>query len=99
MTRMHDPAHPGEILRELVLDPLGLTVTEAAEQLGVSRKTLHKILAGAGGVAADMALRLEELFGKPDATHWLRLQAARDLWVAREARRQMRGATGRSMGQ
>jgi antitoxin HigA-1 len=96
MATMHDPAHPGEILRELVLDPLGLTVTEAAERLGVSRKTLHKILAGAGGVTADMALRLEEVFGKPDATHWLRLQAARDLWVAREARRQGRSATARS---
>jgi len=47
--------------------PAGLTVTEAAERLGVSRKTLHKILAGAGGVTADMALRLEEVFGKPDA--------------------------------
>ena len=96
MTTMHDPAHPGEILRELVLDPLGLTVTEVAERLGVSRKTLHKILAGAGGVTADMALRLEEVFGKPDATHWLRLQAARDLWIARQAHRRNRRPIARS---
>jgi addiction module HigA family antidote len=97
MTTMHDPAHPGEILRELVLDALGMTVTDAAERLGVSRKTLHKILAGTGGVTADMALRLEEAFGKPDAAHWLRLQAARDLWVAREARRLARSGTRRAL--
>jgi antitoxin HigA-1 len=96
MTTMHDPAHPGEILRELVLEPLGITVTEAADRLGVSRKTLHKILAGNGSVRADMALRLEEVFGKPDAAHWLRLQAARDLWVAREARRQVCGRATRA---
>jgi addiction module HigA family antidote len=99
MTTMHDPAHPGEILRELVLAPLGMTVSEAAERLGVSRKTLHKILAGTSGVTADMALRLEEVFGKPDATHWLRLQAARDLWIAREARRRQGSDAGRPVSQ
>jgi addiction module HigA family antidote len=93
---MHDPAHPGEILRELVLDPLGMAVTEAAERLGVSRKTLHKILAGTGRVTAEMALRLEETFGKPDAAHWLRLQAARDLWVARQAHRRVGSGMARS---
>lgn len=80
---MYNPAHPGEILKELVLAPLGLSVTDAAEHLGVSRKTLSKVLNGRGTVTPEMALRLEMTFGKPDAAHWLRLQSAYDLWHAR----------------
>ena len=81
---MHNPAHPGEILKQLVLDPLGLSVTDAANHLGVSRKTLYKVLNGRGTVTPEMALRLEMTFGKPDAAHWLRLQIAYDLWQARQ---------------
>ncbi len=81
---MHDPAHPGEILRELVIEPLGLTVTDAARHLGVSRKTLSKVLHARGAVTPEMALRLEMTFGKPDAAHWLRLQSAYDLWWTRQ---------------
>jgi addiction module HigA family antidote len=81
---MHNPAHPGEILKELVIDPLGLSVTEAAHHLGVSRKTLSKVLNGRGRVTPEMALRLEMTFGNPDAAHWLRLQNAYDLWQARQ---------------
>ena len=80
---MHNPAHPGEILKELVIDSLGLSVTDAAHHLGVSRKTLSKVLNGHGTVTPEMALRLEMTFGKPDAAHWLRLQNAFDLWQAR----------------
>ncbi len=80
---MHNPAHPGEILFEQVIEPLGLTVTETARHLGVSRKTLSKILNGRGAITADMALRLELVFGRPSAEHWLRLQDAYDLWKAR----------------
>ena len=68
---MHNPAHPGEILKELVIDPLGLFVTDAAHHLGVSRKTLSKVLNGHGTVTPEMTLRLEMTFGKPDAAHWL----------------------------
>lgn len=78
-----DPAHPGEILRDLVIKPLGLTVTDAANHLGISRKTLSKILNGHGAVTPEMALRLEKTFGKPGAAHWLRLQNAFDLSEAR----------------
>lgn len=81
--KMYNPAHPGEILKELVLAPLGLSVTDAADHLGVSRKTLSKVLNGRGTVTPEMALRLEMTFGKPDAAHWLRLQNAYDLWHAR----------------
>jgi len=81
---MHNPAHPGEILREDVVKPLGLSITEAAQRLGVSRKTLSKITNGRGAITADTALRLEMVFGRPSADHWLRLQAQFDLWQARQ---------------
>lgn len=81
---MHNPAHPGEILRELVIQPLRLSVTDAAEHLGISRKTLSKVLNGRGAVTPEMALRLEMTFGKPNAAHWLRLQNVYDLWEARQ---------------
>ena len=80
---MHNPAHPGAIIREDLLKPLDLNVTAAAEALGVSRKTLSKILNERGAVTAEMAMRLELAFGKPNAEHWLKLQAAYDLWHAR----------------
>ena len=60
--KMHDPPHPGEILRELCLEPLGLTVTEAAKALGVSRKTLSAIFNGRGGISPEMAVRLSLAF-------------------------------------
>ena len=81
---MFNPAHPGVILRELVLEPLGISVSEAALQLGVSRKTLHKVLSGSGSITVTMALKIEAAFAGPDASHWLRLQMAYDLWHARQ---------------
>ena len=81
---MHNPAHPGEILKALVLEPLGLSITEAARHLGVSRKTLSKVLNGRGVITPEMALRLELTFRKPNADHWLRLQNAYDLWRTRQ---------------
>ena len=75
------PTHPGEVLREDVLPALRLTVTGAAEKLGVSRQTLHKILAGQAPVTAGMAVRLGKLCG--NGPHlWLQMQQARDLWHA-----------------
>ncbi len=81
---MHNPAHPGEILKTLVIEPLGLSVTETASRLGVSRRSLSKLLNGRGTITAEMALRLEMTFGKPNAAHWLRLQNAYDLWQTRQ---------------
>lgn len=81
---MHNPAHPGEILKDLVLEPLKLSVTDAARHLGVSRKTLSKVLNCRGMITPEMALRLELAFGKPNAAHWLRLQSAYDLWQTRQ---------------
>jgi len=77
--RMHNPPHPGEILRELWLKPLTLSITETARRLGVSRKTLSEIVNGRAAISAEMALRLELAFGK-SAQSWLGHQAAWDLW-------------------
>jgi addiction module HigA family antidote len=80
---MFNPAHPGEILKELVIDSLELTITDVAKHLDVSRKTLSKVLNAKGSVTPEMAVRLELAFGKPSADHWLRLQNAHDLWQTR----------------
>ncbi|MEC7822906.1 MAG: HigA family addiction module antitoxin [Pseudomonadota bacterium] len=80
---LYNPAHPGEILRELVVETLGLTVTDVAQHLNVSRKTVSKVLNAKGVITPEMAVRLELVFGNPSADHWLRLQSAHDLWLAR----------------
>jgi addiction module HigA family antidote len=76
--KMHNPPHPGEILRELCLDPLNLTVTQAADALGVSRKTLSSILNGHSGISAEMAIRLSIAFNTT-AESWLLQQVQYDL--------------------
>jgi len=83
MSRMHNPPHPGEVLREWLGD---LSVTEATEALQVSRVTLSKILNGKGGISADMALRLSQWLGtSPDL--WLGMQNKYDLWQASQSTR------------
>ena len=77
---MHNPPHPGEVLRELCLEPLGLSVTRASEALGVSRKTLSAILNGRAGISPEMALRLSKAFGTTPES-WLNQQMQYDLWV------------------
>lgn len=76
--KMHNPPHPGEILREFCLDPLNLTVTQAADALGVSRKTLSSILNGHSGISAEMAIRLSIAFNTT-AESWLLQQVQYDL--------------------
>jgi len=76
--RMHNPPHPGEIIREFCIEPLNLSVTEAAHALGVTRKTLSALLNGRSGISPEMALRLSKVFGRtPEG--WLRLQLQFDL--------------------
>jgi antitoxin HigA-1 len=79
--KMHNPPHPGEILKELCLGPLDLTVTAAAEGLGVTRKTLSAVLNGRAGISPDMAIRLSKAFGRSPES-WLALQMQYDLWQA-----------------
>ena len=84
--KMHNPPHPGEILRELCLEPLGLSVTEAAQALGVSRKTLSGILNGRSGISPEMAVRLSIAFNTTSKS-WLQQQLQYDLAQAESKRR------------
>ncbi len=79
--KMHNPPHPGEVLKELCIEPLNLTVTETAEALGVSRKTLSAILNGKAGISPEMAIRLGKAFGTSPES-WLNQQMQYDLWQA-----------------
>jgi len=88
MTQMHNPPHPGEILRDGVLPALALTITEAAKQLGVTRAALSRVLNGKAAISPEMALRLESWLGIENggrADLWVTQQAAYDLWQARQA--------------
>ena len=85
MSSMHNPPHPGETLRDDVLPALGLTVTDAATQLGVTRAALSRVLNGKAAISPEMALRLERWLGIDRggrASVWLAMQSACDLWVA-----------------
>ena len=86
--QMHNPPHPGEVIREFCLEPLGLTVTAASKALGVSRKTLSAILNGRSGISPEMALRLGKAFDT-SAESWLTQQLHYDLWRARKANRRL----------
>jgi len=92
---MHNPAHPGKVLRELWLEPMGLTLTEAAVRLGVTRKTMSKIVNGHGAITPEMALRLEMVFGT-SAQAWMNMQTAYDLWQLSSLRKILRGALRRT---
>ena len=84
--RMHNPAHPGEILRELYLKPLGITQAQAAKALGVSRKHVSAIVNGRAPVTPEMAVRLAQALAT-DPAIWINMQAQHDLWtVSRKAR-------------
>jgi len=81
---MHNPAHPGEVLREYL--PEGMSVSEAAQRLGVTRQALSALLNGRSGISAEMALRLAAALGT-SAEMWLEMQVAYDLWRAKKKRR------------
>ena len=88
MTRIYNPPHPGETLREDVLPALGLTVTDAAAQLGVTRAALSRVLNGRAAISPEIALRLEGWLGVKNggrADLWIAQQASYDLWQARKA--------------
>ncbi len=82
--RMHNPPHPGEIIRECCIAPLRLTVTDAAKALGVTRKTLSALVNQRAGISPEMALRLSKVFGRsPEG--WLKLQLQYDLWQTEQS--------------
>jgi addiction module HigA family antidote len=82
---MHNPAHPGEVLKEMYIKPLGLTITEAAQRLGVPRQTLSQIVNGKAGISPVMALRLAKAFERTSPQFWLNMQNQYDLWQARHS--------------
>lgn len=85
---MHNPPHPGAVLKELCIEPLGLTVTEAAKALDVSRKTLSAILNGKSGISPEMAVRLSIAFNTSSES-WLNQQTQYDLWQAEQHRKEL----------
>jgi addiction module HigA family antidote len=86
--KMHNPPHPGEVLRALCLEPLNLTVTDAARSLGVSRKALSSILNGHAGISPEMAVRLSIAFNT-SAESWMNQQTQHDLWHAEKDRKRL----------
>jgi addiction module HigA family antidote len=87
--QMHNPPHPGEVIRGLCLEPLDISVTDAAEALGVSRKTLSAILNGRAGISPEMALRLSIAFGTSPES-WMNQQTQYDLWLAKKDKKRLR---------
>ena len=85
---MYNPPHPGESIREFCLDPLGLTVTQAAKQLGVTRKSLSELLNGKSGISPEMALRLSKAFNTSPES-WLTQQMHYELWKAKKKEKQL----------
>jgi addiction module HigA family antidote len=86
--KMHDPPHPGEVLKALCLEPLNLTVTDAARALGISRKALSSILNGHAGISPEMAIRLSIAFNT-SAESWMNQQTQYDLWHAEKGRKRL----------
>ncbi|GMW02704.1 MAG: transcriptional regulator [Candidatus Hydrogenedentota bacterium] len=80
---MHNPPHPGEVLKDLCLEPLGLSITAAAKSLGVSRKTLSAVVNGHAGISPEMAIRLSMAFDTTPES-WLTQQMQYDLWHTKQ---------------
>lgn len=86
--QMHNPPHPGEVLKELCIEPLGLTITDTAKALDISRKTLSSILNGKSGISPEMAVRLSIAFNTSSES-WLNQQLQYDLWKAEQHRKEL----------
>jgi addiction module HigA family antidote len=86
---MYNPPHPGEVIRQLCLEPLGISVTKAAEAIGVSRKALSELLNGHAGVSPEMALRLSMAFDTSPES-WLTMQMNYDLWRAKKRAKKLK---------
>jgi antitoxin HigA-1 len=80
---MYNPSHPGEILKELYLGPLGLSITTAAKGLGITRKSLSEIINGHYGISVEMSMRLSKAFNTSPES-WLNMQQQYDLWKNRD---------------
>lgn len=81
---IYEPLHPGEVIREILIEGANLSVTDAASQLGVNRTTLSRLLNGNAGVSAEMALRLSKLLPNTDIRFWMNLQRDYDIWLVEQ---------------
>ena len=81
---MHNPPHPGEFIREVYLEPFGITGRQLSVKLGVSPSTFHRVLNGSNGISSEMALRLSKALGRTPES-WLAMQDNYDLWLARQS--------------
>ena len=81
---IHNPLHPGKVVYEIIIEGTGLSVTETANQLGVNRATLSRLLNGHAGISPDMALRLSKLLPNTDMMMWMNLQRDYDIWMVKK---------------
>lgn len=81
---IHNPLHPGKIVYDVIIEGAGLSVTDAADKLGVNRTTLSRLLNGHAGISAEMAFRLSQLLPNTDVMLWMNLQRDYDIWVAKK---------------
>ena len=86
---MKNPPHPGRSIRNACLEPLGLSVTDGAKLLGVTRQALNNVINGKSGISPEMAIRLTKAFGSTPET-WLQMQLAYDLWQAKRSTKKLR---------
>jgi len=84
--RMHNPPHPGGILKE-ALENVPITVTDFAAHIGVARATLSRVLNCRAGITPEMSIKISAAFGQPSADLWFRMQSTHDFWVASQAKR------------
>lgn len=87
---MKSPLHPGEIVREILIEGAELSVTDAAEHLGVSRTTLSRLLNGRIGISPEMAIRLAKLLKNTNTLLWMNLQRDYDIWIAENSKKKIR---------
>jgi len=86
MNKIHKPPHPGEVLLELKMKPLGISISDVAKNIGVNKKTIKEIISKHAAVTADIAIRLSKAFGTT-AELWLEMQYSYDLWMAKTENR------------
>jgi addiction module HigA family antidote len=87
---MHNPLHPGEIIKDILIDGAHLSVTDAANHLDISRTTLSRLLNGHIGISAEMAIRLSKLLKNTDVVMWMNLKRDYDIWVAGKSNKKIR---------
>lgn len=86
---IYTPLHPGEIIKEILIEGAGLSVTQAADKLGINRTTLSRLINGHMGISPDMALRLSKLLPHSDIALWLNLQRDYDIWQILKSNRKL----------